>query len=75
MDNQVVHLNANSRLILIDFMSRTTGFLRYWWQSLKEYMQLQFLSFPLNQALSEHRIQFLGKSQPKNNRIAKIILQ
>lgn len=65
MDNQVVRPDANSMLILIDFMSRTTGFLRDRWQSLGEYRQLQFLSFSPSQAIEQLHFQFLGKVQPQ----------
>lgn len=37
MDNQAIFPNAIPQLILIDFMSRTTGFIRDWWQSIGDY--------------------------------------
>lgn len=73
LDNQIFHLNANPCLIMIDFMSRTTNFLRDCWQSLGEYRQFQFLNFSLTQAISELCLQFMGKELPSNNRTGKTI--
>ena len=62
IDLQMLALDATTQYVLREFSSRFTGSLQYWFDSLGQYRQLQFIQIPdVSQALALLHDQFVGE--------------
>ncbi|KAH9744197.1 hypothetical protein KPL70_003588 [Citrus sinensis] len=61
IDLQGTKPNAQPLAVLREFMARSTGSLRDWLESLREYRQIQFMESPIGTALNIIHEQFIGE--------------
>ncbi|KAH9716796.1 hypothetical protein KPL71_021578 [Citrus sinensis] len=61
IDLQGTKPNAQTQVVLREFMARSTSSLRDWLESLGEYRQLQFMQSPIGTALNIIHEQFIGE--------------